>query len=58
MLNPMPQHGLLLKFHIHSTKEATLKARTVEITAVVYAAVICINLWIFLFSFLGGGGGV
>jgi hypothetical protein len=47
-------HRLLLKFHIHNTKEVTLKARAVEITAVVNVAVICINLWIFIFPCWGG----
>jgi len=42
-------HCLLLMFHIHSTKEVTLKTRAVEITFVVYVAVICIHLWIFIF---------
>jgi hypothetical protein len=30
--------------YIYSTKEVTLKERAVEITVVVYATVICINL--------------
>jgi hypothetical protein len=44
----------LLKFHVHSTKEVTLKTSAADITVVVYTAWIYIHLWIFIFW----GGGV